>query len=117
MKHLQEVGKAEVCTLVIRNYAIFPMYFAEWVSENFHVWQAFVAEADKVISRGFDHYSARTILHVLRHHSAVSDAGESDWKLNNNVSPYLARLFAEVYPEYSDFFEYRKTVNERWAFA
>lgn len=85
---------------------VFPPHFQAWFSENHHVWQAFVVEARKVRAKGFDHYSARTILHVLRHHSALHEAGPG-WKLNNNHSPYLARLFDLRFPSMAGMFEYR----------
>ncbi len=86
--------------------------FIEWLDENFHVWQAFVSEAFKVRAKGFKHYSARTIVHVLRHHSAVAEEG-SEWKINNNHSPYLARLFDLRYPQAAGMWEYRKTKQDK----
>ena len=80
--------------------------FIEWFPDNEHVWNAFVDEAFKIHKKGFKHYSAKTIIHVLRHHSAVAENG-SEWKINNNHSPYLARLFDLVYPHKAGLFEYR----------
>lgn len=82
--------------------------FIEWLPNNMHIWDAFVAEAFKIIRKGFKHYSARTIIHVLRHHSAISEK-DGEWKINNNHSPYLARLFALRYPQHEDLFKYRLT--------
>ena len=81
--------------------------FLRWIPENAHIWIAFEQEAYKVIRAGFKHYSARTIIHVLRHHSALAENGDSGWKINNNISPYLARLFAILNPQHADLFEYR----------
>lgn len=90
------------------NKHLFTKEFLLWFPENEHIWIAFVSESSKVINAGFRHYSARTIIHVLRHHSALAET-RSEWKINNNISPYLARLFALVHPEHKDLFEYRKT--------
>ena len=57
---------------------------------------------------GFKHYSARTILHVLRHHSALQENG-TPWKVNDHASPYLARLFDLRYPAHAGLFEKRET--------
>lgn len=84
--------------------------FVEWLPNNLHIWDAFVAEAFKIVRKGFTHYSARTIIHVLRHHSALEEK-DGEWKINNNHSPYLARLFALRYPQYEQLFEYRSTKN------
>jgi hypothetical protein len=91
---------------------IFPNEFAQWLYDNAHVFEAFSQEAQKIINRGFKHYSARTIIHVLRHHSAIAEA-DGEWKINNNHSPYLARLFDLYYPHYAGLFEYRKIKNEQ----
>lgn len=80
--------------------------FLRWIPENAHIWMAFEQETFKIIAKGYKHYSARTIIHVLRHHSALAEHGDG-WKINNNISPYLARLFAILNPAYANLFEYR----------
>lgn len=86
----------------------FSKEFLDWFPQNQHIWIAFVSETSKVINAGFSHYSSKTIIHVLRHHSALAERN-SGWKINNNISPYLARLFALTYPQHKDLFEYRAT--------
>lgn len=86
--------------------------FLEWLPENIHVWDAFVAETFKVIRRGFKHYSSYTIVEFLRHHTAVSESG-AVYKINNNHRPYLPRLFEIVYPQHAGLFEYRTTTKEK----
>ena len=81
--------------------------FSEWMLDNEHIWIAFEREALKVSNLGFKHYSARTIIEFLRHHSALQEKG-SHWKINDHVTPYLARLFAAKYPNKKDLFEYRR---------
>ena len=83
--------------------------FVDWLPDNMHVWDAFVAEAQKVRARGFKRYSARTIIHFLRHHTAVAEASNTGWKVNNNHSPYMARLFDLRYPSMAGMWEYRIT--------
>jgi len=86
----------------------FTTEFMDWLPDNLHVWDAFVEETMKIRRRGYKHYSARTIVHVLRHHSAISETS-SEWKINNNHSPYLARLFDLMFPHYAGMWEYRET--------
>lgn len=86
----------------------FSAEFRAYLPDNLHVWNAFEAEALKVVRRGFKHYSARTILHVLRHHSALQENG-TPWKVNDHASPYLARLFDLRYPAHAGLFEKRET--------
>lgn len=81
--------------------------FDQWINENQHIWEAFEREALSIARLGFKHYSARTIIHFLRHHSALREES-GEWKINNDVSPYLARHFAEKYPSLKNLFEYRR---------
>ena len=82
--------------------------FLAYLPDNMHVWNAFEAETLKVIRRGFRRYSARTIIEVLRHHSALAEV-VGPWKLNDWNTPYLARLFDLVHPEHAGLFEKRET--------
>jgi len=83
--------------------------FLSWIPENYHIWMAFEREAYKVIDAGFKHYSARVIIEVLRHHSALAEKSASGWKINNNIIPYIGRLFALVNPQHASLFEFRQT--------
>jgi hypothetical protein len=91
---------------------MFSNEFLVWLPKNLHIWDAFVDQATAVHKRGFKHYSARTIIHVLRHHSALNEEG-GEWKINNNISPYLARLFDLKYPNMAGMWEFRATHRAR----
>lgn len=81
--------------------------FVEWLSDNFHIWEAFEREANKIATRR-DRYSARTIIEVLRHETALREApNELQLKITNNAAPDLARLYVMFYPNRKDFFETR----------
>ena len=97
-----------IVKVMMENKEQFTTEFMDWLPSNLHVWDAFVEEAMKIRRRGYKHYSARTIVHVLRHHSAISENG-SEWKINNNHSPYLARLFDLMIPGFAGMWEYRET--------
>lgn len=101
MKHL--------INLIEKERDQFSNEFVEWLPKNHHVWEAFEREAFKIIGAGFKHYSARTIIHVIRHHSAITQNDGAPWKISNNSSPYLARLFALVHPEFARLFTYKST--------
>lgn len=101
--------------IVMQHPDQFPDDFAGWLSDNRHVWRMFLSECFAVIDAGFKHYSARTILHAMRHHTAIREKRRSEWKLNDHVSPYLARLFALAHPAHKSLFEYRTTKTERKA--
>lgn len=82
--------------------------FLAYLPENLHVYDAFEREALRVVARGFKHYSARTIIEVLRHNSALAEHC-GPWKLNDWHTPYLARVFALMRPPFAGLFEFRAT--------
>ena len=81
--------------------------FMAYLPENLHVFAAFEREAMRIVARGWKHYSARTIVEVMRHNSAVAEAA-GEFKLCNRKTPYLARLFALLHPAHADLFEFRE---------
>ena len=95
--------------LIGQNREQFSDEFVEWFPKNEHIWKLFVRETFAVIGVGFKHYSARTIIHFLRHHTAVMERTLSGFKISNNTSPYLARLFALAYPDRAYIFRYKHT--------
>ena len=60
----------------------------------------------ELVGRGFEHYSARAILHRIRWHYHV-DQGDKDFKCNNNWTPKMARWFMDKHPELGEFFSTR----------
>ena len=80
--------------------------FDDWLIDNLHIWEAFEKQALLVSQRGFKHYSARTIVEFLRHHTAIAEEG-SLWKINDHAIPHLSRLFMKVHPEHRGLFETR----------
>lgn len=83
-----------------------PTGFSAWLEPNLHVYDAFEREALNVGTRRA-HYSARTIIEFLRHHTLLAEAGDG-WKLDNDMAPGLARLFALVHPQHAHLFEFRE---------
>lgn len=82
--------------------------FADWLSKNAQIWDAFESQANLIWDRGRRRYSARTIGEYLRHESALREApNENGWKLNDHAWPSCARLYMLVYPERAGFFELR----------
>lgn len=81
--------------------------FIDYLRENVFVYEAFEREALRVAARR-EHYSARTLIEVLRHESALREKA-ADWKLNDSWTPHLARLFALMNPRHKDLFEFRES--------
>lgn len=85
---------------------LFRRDFADYLRQNWHVYQAFERQANAIWSRGRRRYSARTIIEVLRHESALVESC-SEWKLNDWWTKDLARLWVCCHPERAGFFEFR----------
>lgn len=96
----------QLLKLINENRDQFSNEFVEWLQKNEHVWNAFAYEATAINRRGFKKYSARTIIHVLRHHSAIYEHG-TQWKISDHSSPYLARLFDLQYPEMAGMWSFK----------
>lgn len=98
-----------VMTAITGHPGAFRMDLTEWFSHpgNWLVWGAFVYEANKAWSKGWRHYSARTIGEVIRHHTNLSDTS-SEFKVTDWLWPDLARLYMLVYPDRTGFFETRR---------
>lgn len=90
------------------NVAQFTPEFMAYLPDNLHVYAAFEREAMRVVRKGFKHYSARTLIEVLRHHSALEDESGKAWKLNDHFTPGWARLFALMNPDHAKLFEFRE---------
>jgi len=97
----------EVFSDFIDNHPRFFKKKKEWFIENWHVVEAFERIALKLISMNREHYSARTIVEVLVHQSAVKEIN-GVYKIGNDNAPNLARVFVVLHPEHVDFWEYRR---------
>lgn len=80
--------------------------FRRFHVDNPHVWTLFERFALQVIARGFENYSADAIFHRIRWHIDI-ETTDAACKLNNNFTPYYARLFHRRHPEHSGFFRNR----------
>lgn len=83
-----------------------PKGFLDWIELNAHIYAKFESESLSVAQRR-EHYSARTICEFLRHHSLLAQAGDG-WKIDNDMVPGLARLFAILNPTHRGLFEFRE---------
>jgi hypothetical protein len=105
----QNNSKAVKLAVLAKTDREIPNSYCDWLIGNIHVWEAFEQETFNVIAKGFKHYSARTIIHYLRHYSEIGEQC-SKFKIKNGHSPYLARLFALIHPEHKEIFSYHTVV-------
>ena len=81
-------------------------------SERFHlahpeVWREFERITLSFIHRGWRHYSADGVMHIVRYHTQAGDASGDTYKINNNHVSWYARKFAAAHPQHADFFAFR----------
>jgi hypothetical protein len=106
--------RAFVCDFAVARSHSFRPEFPEWLQKNFHLWGRFESEANKIWGTGRRHYSSRTLWEVMRHHTMLTER-DSDFKINNNFAPDVARLYLLIYPERDGFFELRESPTRRAA--
>lgn len=70
--------------------------FRKWLPENWAIWFEFVRLADKMRITGREFYSARAVIQVLRWERALRDASQPTYKINNNRSAEMARLYNAI---------------------
>ena len=78
----------------------------KYLDDHPAIYARFEREALRVASRR-SHYSAKTIVEVLRHESLFEADPDGLFKVNNNLIPTLAHDFVEDHPELPGFFEVR----------
>ena len=97
---------ADAMFLVAQDDANYRADFKEWLSRNFHVYLAFEELAVNVFNKGFKRYSSKTIVETIRYHSSIKELS-SQFRINNNTTPDLARLFDAMNPRMAGMFEFR----------
>jgi hypothetical protein len=103
----RQVARREfVLRRVAERAADFRADFPEWLAKNMPLWERFEREANQVWNAGRRHYSSRTLWEVMRHHTTLAEL-DSDFKINNNFAPDIARLYLVMYPDRPGFFETR----------
>lgn len=80
--------------------------FRPWLIENWPIWERFCQEAEVIWSMGRPHYSARTIIEVMRHETALRQM--EGLKIDNSFVPDCGRLYGRVYATRANFFECRE---------
>jgi hypothetical protein len=58
--------------------------------------------------RGYGHYSADGIMHVVRFHTGANADRDGGFKVNNNFVALYARLLARNEPAFASFFNFRR---------
>jgi hypothetical protein len=87
--------------------------FIRFHGKHPEVWEVFVAHIFRLKKRGFSHYSSRTLISVMRFHADVGDIKRlTGFKINDHHTPFYARVFSLLYPEFGDFFSMRVQISK-----
>lgn len=69
------------------------------------IYEAFKKVIFQLMNRGYKHYSADGVFHIVRF--TTSAKMEDAFKINNNYVSLYARMFADDFPQYSTFFKFK----------
>ena len=81
--------------------------FKKYHEENPMIYHSFKRYALAAIGRGHKRLSSEFIFNIIRWETKIN-ALNDDFKINNDMKPWYARLILRDYPQYKDFFETRK---------
>jgi hypothetical protein len=96
----------------IKNKTMNQRKFRRYLEKNPIVWHLFKSFTFDRINKGYEKYSADSILHRIRWESPVSNSKSGEYKINNNISSYMARRFIRKHPKHFDFFELRRQTTK-----
>ena len=82
--------------------------------KNPKVWALFQKFTFQLIRRRFRHYSVMGVISRIRWETDVPNpSGGSEFKMNNNYSPFYARRFHKEFPDHDDFFRLREQSSKK----
>lgn len=116
---LSEEKKERLLAIVRNDPDSYRLDFLTWMPKNWHIIVAFFHQANRVWDSGRRHHSARDICAYLRHESAISEAlskssiNPQGFKISNNASPYLARLYLAIFPDRDGLFQLNELKAEK----
>jgi len=101
---INAVEKQTLRGLILHNPDQFRSGFLDYAVANWHLYEGFEERAFQMAKTGRTHYSAKTIIQVLRFHSDLAEV-DSAFKVNDNWAADFGRLFMLRHPKYLGFFK------------
>lgn len=86
--------------------------FRRYLEKNPVVWRLFEEFTFDRINKGYEKYSADSILHRIRWEAPVKNSKSGEYKVNNNISSYMARRFIRKHPNHENFFALRRQTTK-----
>lgn len=85
--------------------------FIDFHASHPEVYDLFIHFTRRVLERGYTRHSARDIIHRVRWETTI-ERTDIRYKINNNWSPYYARMWMRDHRRWG-FFEIRELTNGR----
>ncbi len=81
-----------------------------YIEKNYWLWSEFKKRANELLELGRTYYSARDILASIRwdHRDCRAGKGGGEFKVNNNISSFLARKLMDEDSRFKGFFQTRR---------
>ena len=86
--------------------------YQEFVTANPWVLPRLAHLAEQVRRAGHTHYGIAALVEVLRYEYHTTNDPSSDFKFNNNYTPFMARDLMRLYPHLDGFFAVRRSVAD-----
>lgn len=93
-------------SVAARRSSAFRADFLPWLHDNLAIYEEFERLA-LAMARARRHYGARSIVEKMRYDMAIRETG-GEFKINGNMVPCMARLFALRNPANAGLFEFRE---------
>lgn len=100
--------KEKIKNIRFSGYAVLPPEDLDYIETNMDFLERFIEESFK-ISRVRDHYSAQTIIEIIRHHSAITD-DSPDYKISHRARAIFSRLVMALFPELNGLFKTKRRI-------
>lgn len=81
--------------------------FVDYHQKTPLIYDAFKITIWKAMNKGYNEWSAKSIFEIIRWETSIN--GNDGFKINNNYTALYARMFANEYPEYKDFFKFKES--------
>lgn len=72
------------------------------------VYDLYKAFCFQLINKDYTKIGSKMIIERIRWEIATGSKDDAGFKINNNYTAHYARLFAQEYPQYKDYFEFRE---------
>jgi hypothetical protein len=83
----------------------------QYHAANPHIYEMFKRYTFEATRSGYKHFGSQMIIEKIRWETGVV-AQNSEFKIDNNMSPFYARLFMDEFPQHSGLFRTRSSVTD-----